>query len=91
VPYTYIDGQGRLDRGVIDALFCEQGRWTVVEFKTDRIRDNTHLEQTLGQADYVEQVGRYLDATERLLGARPRPVLCLLNYRGAVRLVEDRW
>jgi len=91
VPYTYIDGQGRLDRGVIDALFCEQGCWTVVEFKTDRIRDENHLEQTLGQADYVEQVGRYLDATERLLGVRPRPVLCLLNYKRMVRLVEDRW
>jgi hypothetical protein len=39
----------------------------------------------------VAQVGRYVAAGERLLGVRPRPVLCLLNYRGTVFLVEDRW
>ena len=79
---------------MIDALFsngAERRAWTVVEFKTDRIEDEQALEKKLGQADYVEQVARYLDAGERLLGERPQPVLCLLNYAGTVRLVEDRW
>jgi ATP-dependent exoDNAse (exonuclease V) beta subunit len=95
VPYTLLDGPpgqpGQLDKGVIDALFREAEGWTVVEFKTDRVRNEQELEQKLGEADYVEQVGRYLDAGERLLGVRPRPVLCLLNYARTVRLVVDRW
>jgi hypothetical protein len=63
----------------------------LVEFKTDYVPDAEELENKLATADYVPQVARYLGAAERLLGARPRPVLCLLNYAGAVRLVEDRW
>jgi ATP-dependent exoDNAse (exonuclease V) beta subunit len=90
VPYSRIDEQGQLDHGVIDALFREGEGWTLVEFKTDRVREE-ELEAKLVQEDYVEQVGRYLAAAEHLLGKRPRPVLCLLNFAGTVRLVEDRW
>jgi hypothetical protein len=38
-----------------------------------------------------QQVARYVAAAERLLSARPSPVLCFLNYAGRVRLMEDRW
>jgi ATP-dependent exoDNAse (exonuclease V) beta subunit len=91
VPYSWIDDQGRLEHGVIDALFREGEAWTLVEFKTDRIRGPDRLEETLAAQDYVPQVARYLAAVEGLLGVRARPVLCLLNYGGTVRLVEDRW
>jgi ATP-dependent exoDNAse (exonuclease V) beta subunit len=92
VPYSVIDEQGRLEHGVIDALFRdEEGSWALVEFKTDRIRDQQELEQKLSEKDYVPQVARYVAAAERLLGVRPRPVLCLLNCFRAVHVVEDRW
>jgi ATP-dependent exoDNAse (exonuclease V) beta subunit len=91
VPYSVIDGEGRLEQGTIDALFRERERWTLVEFKTDRVRDEGAMEVKLAQGDYVPQVARYLAAAERLLGARPRAVLCLMNMGGTVRLVEDRW
>jgi ATP-dependent exoDNAse (exonuclease V) beta subunit len=91
VPYSVIEAGERLEVGVIDALFREAEGWTLVEFKTDWVPGPEALEKTLAEVDYVQQVGRYLDAGEQLLGARPRPVLCLLNYARTVRLVEDRW
>jgi len=91
VPYSIVDADGRVENGVIDALFREGREWVLVEFKTDRIRDADALEDKLAQEDYVPQVRRYLDAAERLLGRRPQPVLCLLDYRGSVHLVEERW
>jgi ATP-dependent exoDNAse (exonuclease V) beta subunit len=91
VPYAVSDAEGRLEQGTIDALYWSGGECTLVEFKTDRIQNEADLEETLEDEDYVKQVARYLDAVERTLGVRPRPVLCLLNYRGTVHLVEDRW
>ena len=59
----------------------------MVESKTDYVKDAGALgRKTLTKQDHVPQVARYLLATER-----PQPVLCLLNYTGAVHLVEDRW
>jgi ATP-dependent helicase/nuclease subunit A len=93
LPYSIEISDGKLESGVIDALFESAGTWSLVEFKTDRIRDVAHLERLLKeeQNDYVRQVGYYLTAVERILGRRPRPVLCFLNCGGAVRLVMDRW
>ena len=91
VPYSVIDARGRVEQGAIDALFHDQDGWTLVEFKTDRIAGRVELETRLAEADYVPQVARYLEAAARMLGARPRPVLCLLNLAGAVHTVEDRW
>jgi ATP-dependent exoDNAse (exonuclease V) beta subunit len=91
VPYSSLVGDGTPESGAIDALYRSDGRWVLVEFKTDRIKDRGELEKTLEKEDYVQQVAHYVAAAERLLGERPRPVLCLLNYAGRVRLVEDRW
>lgn len=74
-----------------DALFCADGQWTLLEFKTDRVRDQVALTALLADTDYVAQVTRYLDAAEPLLGAHPRPVLCFLNVGGAVRVVTELW
>jgi len=91
VPYSMIDGEGRLEHGVIDALFRDEMGWALVEFKTDHVEGPEALEELLTKEDYVPQVARYLAAVERRLGTRPRPVLCLLNYAGTVRLEENRW
>jgi hypothetical protein len=55
------------------------------------VRDEAELDALLRESDYVNQVARYVDAAERLLGQRPEPVLCFLNVAGRVRLVADRW
>jgi hypothetical protein len=41
--------------------------------------------------DYQSQVEGYLEASKRLLGQRPMPVLCFLDYLGQILLVTDRW
>ena len=85
VPYSLVvDGQ--VESGVIDALYLREGVWTLVEFKTDEIKDEADLERLLATEDYIPQVERYIAAVEWLVGQRPRAILCLLNYRKRVRL-----
>ena len=92
VPYSVLDADGRLDVGVIDALWRgKDGPWHLVEFKTDRIKDADEMAAQLQQRDYANQVARYIAAAERLLGERPLPVLCFLNVAGRVRTVTDLW
>ena len=91
VPYSVLDRDGRVDSGVIDALYRHEGHWRLVEFKTDALKDSADLEAPLHATDYVRQVERYLAAAERLLGERPQPVLCYLNCGGRVHLVTDLW
>ncbi|MBN1249802.1 MAG: hypothetical protein JXC32_19220, partial [Anaerolineae bacterium] len=92
VPYSVLDAEGRLDAGIMDALWCDEtAHWHLVEFKTDRIKDAHDLERQLQEHDYIEQVARYLAAAEHLLGRRPEPALCFLDVAGRVRLVTDRW
>jgi len=90
IPYT-VERDGKFENGVIDALYQENGDWTLVEFKTDRITSDEELENVLQEKDYLEQVRSYLHVAEDMLGQRPRPVLCFLNYKQDVKLVQDRW
>jgi ATP-dependent helicase/nuclease subunit A len=87
VPYSRVT-EGQIERGIIDAMYFHEGIWTIVEFKTDRVKDAHDFEKLLSGEDYVEQAQRYISAVEHLLGQRPRCVLCMLNYAGAVHL---RW
>lgn len=75
--------------GLIDALFMEDNQWVLVEFKTDEIKTGAEIDWN--SVDYLQQVGGYLDAVERLLEQRPAPILCFLDYGGRVKLVTDRW
>ncbi|MGD2178243.1 MAG: UvrD-helicase domain-containing protein, partial [Anaerolineae bacterium] len=86
VPYSSPSDDGTVEIGAIDALFRSDGRWVVVEFKTDQVEGRADLERTLEKKDYVHQVARYVSAVEQLLGERPRAVLCFLNCAGRVRL-----
>ena len=70
--------------GQIDLLFRTGDTWTLVDFKTDRIRDDRAREALLQEQDYRAQVARYASAIEHYLGVTPRCVLCLLNDQGAV-------
>ncbi len=88
VPYSLLTTSG-LEQGVMDALFETADDWTLVEFKTDALRNETALQLRL--ADYIPQVERYMQAAERLLGVRPHPVLCFLNVGGTIKVIEGQW
>ncbi|MGD9406027.1 MAG: 3'-5' exonuclease, partial [Anaerolineae bacterium] len=85
VPYSLmVDGQ--VESGIIDALYRREGTWTLVEFKTDRVRDRADLERILADGGYVAQAQRYVAAGDRLLGDMPACILCMLNYGRGVYL-----
>ncbi len=86
VPYSRVTETGRVESGVIDALFQRDGNWTMVEFKTDHIRDAAGLDRLLMEEDYLVQTARYVAAVEQLLGLRPMVVLCLLDYAGSIHV-----
>jgi ATP-dependent helicase/nuclease subunit A len=90
VPYSVV-AQGRVESGIMDALYLREVTWTIVEFKTDEVRNEADFERLLAEEDYLAQAQRYIAAAERLLGQRPRFILCMLNYAGGVHLypVED--
>jgi ATP-dependent helicase/nuclease subunit A len=85
VPYSLVVN-GRVESGIIDALYRRQGVWTLVEFKTDRVQDHADLERLLVDDGHAAQAKRYIMAAERLLGQRPQFILCLLNYGGRIVL-----
>ena len=87
VPYCIKEGDDP-KAGVIDALYLRDGSWTVVEFKTDPVRDRNSLNELLGQEDYLVQAARYVRAVESLLGTTPAAVLCLLDYGGGVQALD---
>ncbi len=85
VPYSLVvDGQ--VESGIIDALYQRDGVWTIVEFKTDRVKGSSELERLLLEEGYTAQAQRYVAAAERLLGQTPQIILCMLNYGGTVHL-----
>jgi len=86
VPYSLIAAAGCVESGIIDALYLRDGVWTIVEFKTDHVRDQAALDRLLAEEDYLAQAERYAAAVEQLLGSRPQVALCLLDYAGGVHV-----
>lgn len=89
VPYSLELDDGETENGVIDVLYRRDGRWTIVEFKTDRPRQGEKLTDLLHRKRYLKQMARYVDAVEALLGERPRLLLCMLDMDRRIHLVED--
>jgi ATP-dependent helicase/nuclease subunit A len=85
VAYS-VERAGEDESGVIDVLYRHDDRWTLVEFKTDRIRGEAQFKALLTETDYVAQVQRYAEAVAGFLGERPVCYLCFLNDRDGVRL-----
>ncbi len=84
VPYT-VEAGGRVERGKIDLLYRRDGEWTIVEFKTDEVRSPSQLRRVLDEKGYEVQARRYAAAAGRLLGVRPRCLLCMLDDRAGIR------
>jgi len=85
VPYSVVIDR-RVERGIIDALYLRAGVWTIIEFKTDDVRDEARLRQLIQEEGYAVQAGRYAAAVEQLVGQRPQVLLCMLNYAGGIRV-----
>ncbi len=83
VPYT-LPG----DRGVIDVVYRAPSGWTVVDFKTDELRSEEQMWETIRREGYDRQVGRYVEALTGPLGVRPRALLVFLRAGGRVRVVD---
>lgn len=83
VPYS-LEQNGQVESGSIDILYLQGGRWTVVDFKTDRIQNEGRLPQLLADRGYEDQVRRYITAVRGLVGQTPRGTLCLLDVGGEV-------
>jgi ATP-dependent exoDNAse (exonuclease V) beta subunit len=71
-PVTLRIGDGTLVEGVVDLAFEEQGRWVVVDYKTDRAI------AAAGEEHYRRQVGLYADAIRQATGMPAEAVLLRL-------------
>jgi ATP-dependent helicase/nuclease subunit A len=67
-PVTLRDASGTIIEGTVDLAFEESGRWTVVDFKTDR-------ELAARAPSYVRQVQLYADAVAAATGAPAEAVI----------------
>jgi ATP-dependent exoDNAse (exonuclease V) beta subunit len=70
-PVTIKTDDGVLTEGVVDLAFEEEGRWTVVDYKTDR-------ELALGEERYRRQLALYALAIGRATGQPVSAVLLRL-------------
>jgi ATP-dependent exoDNAse (exonuclease V) beta subunit len=88
LPFTGPDGVDDAHQGQIDLLFRSRGQWTLVDFKTDRIRDERG--RAAVESLYRPQVERYAAAVTYFLGVTPRCLLCLLDDQGATNVIPIR-
>lgn len=68
-PVTFRTPDGGVLEGVVDLAFLDEGRWTVIDFKTDRELSQAGLEQ------YSRQVALYAVAIARATGQPAEAVL----------------
>lgn len=86
IPFTTFDLEGRVQSGKIDLLWRGADGWKIVDFKTDRLRDEASL--TAAKNHHGKQVKRYVQSAANILGEKPVGLLCFLDAVGEVRLVE---
>ncbi len=76
VPYTREAGD-HAETGYIDVMYRDMEGWQVVDFKTDAIVSEEHRSELV--AEYTNQMRRYADAIEALLGETARVKICFLD------------
>ncbi|MDX1615526.1 MAG: UvrD-helicase domain-containing protein [Candidatus Promineifilaceae bacterium] len=79
---------GRTSRHrVIDLLYQHQGRWKLIDFKTDEVTQEAEIDKW---DQYQYQLTEYRHAIRYLLGEAPEALLCFLDYEGEVRLFPSQ-
>ena len=86
ITFTTSDPEGTVQSGQIDLLWRDQGSWKIVDFKTDTLRNDEDLEAAI--ARHKGQVERYVRSAANILGEQPIGMLCFLDSRQQVELVE---
>lgn len=86
IPFTTSDPEGVVQSGQIDLLWRDAGRWKIVDFKTDTLRDDDDLEAAVKR--HRGQVERYVRSAANILGEQPVGMLCFLDLQEQVKLVE---
>ncbi len=76
------------DRGIIDMKYRSGDDWVIAAFKTDALRSEAEMRETLQREGYEAQVQRYAEAVTEQLGQRPRVLLVFLQVGGDLRVVE---
>ncbi|MFW6096481.1 MAG: UvrD-helicase domain-containing protein [Chloroflexota bacterium] len=87
VPFTIRDEEGVHQSRRIDLMFQNGDGWHVVDFKSDRLNAKGQLERRLDRS-YKPQLRHYARAVQQLLGVRPICLLCMLDYRGRVEVIN---
>lgn len=85
LPYTYWKWDRHAHR-VIDLLFCKDGQWQLVDFKTDPIESGEDHQRLVEK--YRHQLTDYKTAMEKELGQRVRAKICFLSDRGLISVSE---
>jgi len=77
---------GRASYGVIDLLILLDGRWTVLDFKTDHISTPEELEEHV--KEYRPQLRRYAQVFADSMQIEPDMLICFLDDHGKVSVRE---
>lgn len=80
---------GSIETGYIDLLYRHNDLWALVDFKTDKIRDDAALQRLLAEKDYIQQIRQYGTAVQHLLRVTPKLMLVFLNFENKVRVVTE--
>jgi ATP-dependent helicase/nuclease subunit A len=86
VPFLGASSQGNVEWGFMDCLYHTQEGWTLVDFKTDELRNRLALAAAQGM--YTPQIIRYRQAVEQWLGFTPKTLLCFLNVEKTIKVIE---
>jgi ATP-dependent exoDNAse (exonuclease V) beta subunit len=86
VPFLGASSQGNVEWGFMDCLYRTQAGWTLVDFKTDELRNRQAL--AAAQEMYTPQILRYRQAVEQWLGIVPKTLMCFLNVERTIEVVE---
>ncbi len=86
IPFTISDPRGQVQSGQIDLLWRGPQGWKLVDFKSDRLGDESELQTAV--KFHSPQVERYIRCAATLLGEKPVGFLCFLDALGEVRLVQ---
>jgi len=86
VPFLGVSAQDVAQSGFMDCLFRTQEGWTLVDFKTDELRNHQAL--LAAQEIYTPQILRYKQAVEQWLGIVPKTLLCFLNVEKTIEVIE---
>ncbi|NJN94323.1 MAG: hypothetical protein HC875_09640 [Anaerolineales bacterium] len=89
LPYALtLDSQ--MVSGIIDLLYrtSPSNAWTIAEFKTDRLAEDSDLQVYAQQQGYLRQVETYQRAITQQLGAAPQVLMIFLNVGQSVGVLK---